>query len=106
MKDYSKTKIYIIKHIFDVDGKNAYIGSTTNWAVRNYQHKRRCNDPTDRGYNFNLYKFVRKFGGFQNFIMQKIEDFPCKNKKESSTRERFWIEKYNSKLNMQKPSEL
>ena len=105
MKDYSKTKIYIIKHIFDVDEKNVYIGSTSKWAVRKYQHFRRCNDPNDRGYNNNLYKFIRRCGGFNNFIMKEIEVFPCKNQYESGIRERFWIEKYNCKLNMKKPSE-
>lgn len=105
MKNYSNTQFYIIRHIFDNSGKNSYIGSTTNWTVRKYQHKRRCNDPTDRGYNYKLYRHIRKMGGMQNFVMEKIEDYPCKNNKESSTRERYLIEKYNSKLNSKLPVE-
>lgn len=105
MKDYSKVCFYKLKHIYDINEKFTYIGHNTNWAVRKYQHKRRCNDPNDKGYNYKLYKFIRKTGGFEFWTMQKIEDYPCKNNKEISTRERYWIEIYNSKLNTNLPIE-
>ena len=105
MKDFSKIRFYKITNIFDNSGKFVYIGSTSNWSVRKYQHKRRCNDCNDKGYNWELYKHIRKFGGMQNFKMEEIEHFPCNNSKECSTRERYWIEKYNAKLNMLKPLE-
>ena len=105
MKDFSKIQFYRIRHIFDISGKMSYVGSTSNWVVRKYQHKRRCNDPTDRGYNWNLYKHIRKCGGFQNFVMEEIERYPCNNAKECSTRELYWIEKCNARLNMLKPVE-
>lgn len=98
-KRYNEASIYMLINIFDNQLKNSYIGTTTNWSVRKYQHKRRCNDPNDSGYNFPLYKCIRKTGGFDNWKMVKIEDFPCKNEKELNARENYWIELYNSKLN-------
>ena len=82
-----------------------YIGTTTNWPVRKYQHKRRCNDETDQGYNWKIYKYIRKTGGFQNWDMKIIEDYPCNTDLELSSRERYYIEYYNSKLNTAKPRE-
>jgi len=105
MKNYSNTQFYILRHIFDTSGKHSYIGCTTNWVVRKYQHKRRCNDPTDRGYNYKLYKHIRKLGGMKYFVMEKIEDYPCNNHKECSTRERYLIELYNARLNTSLPLE-
>ena len=85
--------------------KNIYIGTTTNWTVRKYQHKRRCNDINDKGYNNKVYQYIRKFGGISNWRMEVIEHYPCDNEKELSKRERYYIELYNSKLNTQYPRE-
>ena len=98
-KRYCDASIYMLVNIFDNEFKTSYIGTTTNWSVRLYQHKRRCNDPDDKGYNWILYKHIRKTGGFKNWKMIKIEDFPCEGEKELNTRENYWIEYYNSKLN-------
>lgn len=98
-KRYDKALIYMLVNIFDNEKKFGYIGTTTNWSVRKYQHKRRCNDPCDKGYNYKLYKYIRKTGGFNNWKMIMIEDFPCKNEAELNEREKYWIEYYNSKLN-------
>ena len=105
MKNYNKVCFYKLKHINDINDKFVYIGHNTNYAVRKYQHKRRCNDVNDKGYNLKVYQFIRKTGGFDFWEMVKIEDYPCKNYKELSTRERYWIEIYNSKLNSSLPLE-
>lgn len=104
-KDYSKATIYKLVNKFDTNEKMIYIGTTTNWTVRKYQHKRRCNDETDQGYNWKIYKYIRKTGGFQNWDMKIIEDYPCNTDLELSSRERYYIEYYNSKLNTAKPRE-
>lgn len=105
MKNYSKTQVYKLKNIFDKDEKHIYVGTTTNWAVRKYQHKRRCNDPTDRGYNWKIYQHIRNTGGMDNWRMELIEDYPCENYQQSSTKERYYIELYNAKLNTSVPLE-
>ena len=104
-KDYTNSIIYMLVNTFDKDKKNIYIGTTTNWTVRKYQHKRRCNDETDRGYNWKIYRYIRKTGGFQNWEMILIEKYPCNTDIELSRRERYYIEYYNSKLNTAKPRE-
>ena len=104
-KDYSKATIYKLVNKFDTNEKMIYIGTTTNWPVRKYQHHRRCNDETDRGYNWKIYKYIRKTGGFENWDMKIIEDCPCSNSIELSRRERYYIEIYNAKLNTTMPNE-
>ena len=104
-KDYFKSIIYKLVYILDNKNKFCYVGSTTNWVVRKYQHKRRCNDIHDRGYNNKVYQYIRRFGGMSNWKMEVIEHYPCKNEKELSKRERYFIELYNSRLNTQYPVE-
>ena len=98
-KNYSKTQVYKLKNIFDKDEKHIYIGTTTNWTVRKYQHKRRCNDPADKGYNWIVYQHIRNTGGMDKWRMELIEDYPCENHEQSITKERYYIEMYNAKLN-------
>lgn len=104
-KDYAKSIIYKLVYILDTENKFCYIGTTTNWTVRKYQHKRRSNDINDKGYNNKVYQYIRKFGGISNWRMEVIEHYPCDNEKELSKRERYYIELYNSKLNTQYPRE-
>jgi hypothetical protein len=96
---YDKASIYLLRNIFDVERKNVYVGVNTNWSVRRYQHRRRCNSPNDRGYNYPLYRCIRNTGGWENWVMEKIEDYPCNGGKELSIRENYWIHYYNSRLN-------
>lgn len=99
MRDYKKSSIYKIVNQFDKDEKMVYIGTTTNYSVRKYQHRRRCNDENDKGYNNKIYRYIRQFGGWYNWKMIKIEDFPCEKGEDIFERERFWIHYYNAKLN-------
>jgi len=100
-------QIYILYNIFDNELKNTYIGKTRNWGVRKYQHKRRCNDEHDKGYNLKVYKYIRKTGGFENWKMKKLVDISVEDKKDKlvNNMELFYIELYNSKLNTAKPIE-
>lgn len=99
--------IYILYNIFDNELKNTYIGKTRNWVVRKYQHKRRCNDENDKGYNLKVYKYIRKTGGFENWKMEKLTEISVENKNDKlvNNLELFYIELYNSKLNTSKPIE-
>lgn len=102
MRDYKKSCIYKLVYQFDKEEKFIYIGTTTNWIVRKYQHKRRCNDENDKGYNWKIYRYIRKFGGWNNWKMIKIEDYPCEKVDDLYNRERYWIHFYNAKLNSHK----
>ena len=107
-RDWSKENkviFYRIKNIFDTTNKNVYIGSTTNWSVRKYQHKLRCNSPDDRGYNYPVYRYIRGQGGFQFFVMEKLEERICHTANECNSRELYLIELHNAKLNTLKPLE-
>ena len=97
--------IYMLINTFDTQKKMVYIGITRNWAVRKYQHKRRCNDPNNRGYNCKIYKYIRQTGGMPNWKMVKLEDFMCTQPSLKKKKERFYIEYYNAKLNTYLPVE-
>jgi len=40
--DYSKTQIYKLIHNDDINNENIYIGSTTNFVKRKWEHKDNC----------------------------------------------------------------
>jgi len=84
--DYSKTVIYVIK-CKDDNITEEYIGSTTNFRSRKNHHKSCCNNENDKHHNYNIYQFIRANGGFENWIMIQLEEYPCKNKREAERRE-------------------
>lgn len=96
--DYSQTKIYKLccknTEITDV-----YIGHSTNMIKRKCQHKSHCNNPNTKMYNYKVYKFIRDNGGWNNWSMIVIEDYPCENRFQAESRERHWIENLNASLN-------
>ncbi len=100
--DYSKTKMYKIA-CKDPSIKDEYVGSTTDMVRRRWCHKNSCNIEKDKGYNFPVYVHIRACGGWSNWEMTVIEDFPCKTSEEQRTRERFWLETLGAKLNAHSP---
>ena len=95
--DYSKTIIYKIV-CKDLSITDVYVGHTTGFKDRKSKHKTRCNN-----YNLKIYKYIRDNGGWNNFDMIQIEEYPCNNVNEAKSRERYWYELLNSKLNMRRP---
>jgi len=102
--DYSKTQIYKLIHNDDINNENIYIGSTTNFIIRKYQHKTCCNNEKAKNYNLKVYQTIRLIGGWTEWSMLLVENFPCIKKKESDVRERYWIDHFKSQLNMRIPS--
>ena len=96
--DYSKTVIYKIV-CNDLTKKEVYVGNTTDFTVRKYNHKYNCNTPSSREYDKLIYKYIRENGGWDKFSMLEIEKYPCKDGNEARTRERYWYEQLNAKLN-------
>ena len=74
-----------------------YIGRTTNFTLRKSQHK------TDSSKNNQtqafLYECINTNGGWSNWIMEKIEDYPCENSVEACKREQYWINTLQATLN-------
>ena len=101
--DYSKTLIYKLVHKDDLQNKNIYIGSTTDFRRRKNNHKTRCNNPKASEYNFKVYQNIRENDGWDEWVMLEIEKFPCIDKREADARERYWCEFYKSALNMVVP---
>ena len=42
--DYSKSIIYKLVHKDDVNNEIIYVGSTTKFTIRKYDHKKNCNN--------------------------------------------------------------
>lgn len=103
MPDYSKGCIYKIKHKEDYDDENIYVGSTCNIIRRRCKHKNTCNNPEKEGHNRLVYQHIRINGGWDDFILIKIHDYPCKDKDELKIEERRMVDILKSKLNMISP---
>lgn len=101
MVNYNKSTIYKLC-CNDLDIKEIYIGSTTNFNKRKNQHKSDCNNEKYTSYNYYVYKFIRDHGGFQNWSMVEIEMFDARDKKNLHRRERHWIENEKASLNSRK----
>jgi hypothetical protein len=81
MADYSKLIIYKIYHNTKPD--LIYVGSTTNYAHRKHEHKSRCQNPNDKEHDIYKYKMIRDNGGWNEFTMCPIKEFPCKTRIEA-----------------------
>jgi hypothetical protein len=96
--DYSRTQIY--KWVCnDSSILCEYVGHTTNWDKRKASHKERCNDETGEKYHLKLYETMRANGGFNNWKMILIEDYPCTGKREAEKREQYHIDLLVEKIN-------
>lgn len=81
-----------------------YIGSTCNKYKRKQGHKCCCNNGNNDKYNFSVYQFIRANGGFNNWDMIILEEYPCESKVQLQMKEREWIERLRPILNRQIPT--
>jgi hypothetical protein len=88
----------------DLDVKECYVGSTTDFRKRKNGHKTDCINVKSKHYYLNVYKFIRDNGGWDNWDMVLIEKYPCDDNLELHQRERYWIEELNASLNKSIPS--
>jgi hypothetical protein len=101
--DYSKTKIYKIV-CNDLAVKELYVGNTTDFVKRRHSHKNNCINHSSKHFNCKVYQYIRDNGGWDNWNMILIEDYPCNNKLEAERQERHWFETLNATLNTNFPS--
>ena len=93
--DYSNTIIYKI-YCKDENIKDLYVGHTTNFIVRKYQHKTCCNNLSNK---IKIYETIRNNGGWENWDMVELAKYNCKDIKEARIREQEYYEKLEANLN-------
>ena len=87
--------IYIIKSK-DLSLHDIYIGSCKDMKSRRRCHKSRCCNEKSKYYNLKLYQFIRANGGFNNFVMEEIEN--CNTERLYQV-EQHYIDTFNPSLN-------
>jgi hypothetical protein len=96
--NYNNTSIYRIV-CKNLEIKDCYVGSTTDFKSRTYDHKSCCNNENDLNYNYYVYRFIRLNGGWENWTIVLIEQYKALDKLDKLKRERYWLEFYNATLN-------
>lgn len=99
--DYNKAVIYRI-YCLDENVKECYIGLTTDFIRRKYNHKLGTQIKDAR-----LYNFIRDYGGWDNWNMEIIyrfenDEYECVNKSYCEAVETNFINEYVATLNSQK----
>lgn len=101
--DYSKPHFYKIV-CNDPEIKSTYVGHTTDFQRRKYEHKSCCENDNGKTYHFNLYKTIRENGGFCNWSMILIDTLDCKDALEAKKKEREFMAQLQTSLNQLYPS--
>jgi len=96
--DYSKTIIYKIV-CNDLNVKDIYVGHTTDFTKRKARHKYDCINHNSTKRNLKVYESIRENGNWENWSMIEIEKYYCNDCNEARSRERYWYELLNAKLN-------
>ena len=100
--DYSKTHFYKIV-CKDTSITDCYVGHTTDFTKRQWQHKNSCKNQNAKAYNFYVYQFIRDNGEWDNWEMILINVENCKSNVEARQRERYYKEQLKSSLNVKYP---
>ena len=95
--DYSNTIIYKIV-CKDESIKDVYVGHTTNFVQRKISHK-----ASSINGNCKLYKIIRENGGWDNWSMDTVNFFNCKNNTEARQKEQEYFISLNATLNSVEP---
>jgi len=98
MPDYAKTIIYKLINYDHPD--LVYVGSTTNFTKRKQGHKERCSNEKSKKHNLKLYVSIREYGGWENWSMIKICDYPCENRRQAEQEEDKFMLELKANMNM------
>ena len=96
MVNYQEGLIYKIAHRYS---PYVYIGSTTNFNRRKYEHKHHCINENSEKYNHKIYKTIRELGGWDNFEMVLVAKCPCDDKKELHAKEFEYQQLFDVNMN-------
>ena len=94
----------IIYKLFCKDADEFYIGSTTNFHQRKWQHKSSCNNVNTKDYNYPVYKYIRNNNGFNEWEFEILELGEYQDKNCMKNRERYFIETLKPSLNSNIPN--
>ena len=97
--DYSNTIIYKI-YCKNNTVNDIYVGHTTNFIKRKYQHKIACNK---LDYKLKIYNIIRSNGGWENWDMTEIATYNCKNHTEARIKEQEHYKLLKCSLNSKPP---
>ena len=100
--DYSNTVFYKI-YCKDPAVKDLYVGHTTNFVQRKYNHKRTCIKENDANHHLKVYKFIREHGGWDNWKMEMIGYKDCYDHYEARKVEQKYFETLQATLNSIEP---
>lgn len=102
--NYTNTSIYKLC-CKDLNIIELYVGHTTDMKKRKNHHKTACNNEKDKQHNYDVYKFIRANGGWDNWDMIEIERFEAINGNDARKKERYYIETLKATLNMYIPTQ-
>ena len=93
INDYQNSCIYRI-YCKDNNIKDEYNGSSNNLKERTDCHIRRSNNitnSTNPSFHSPVYKFIREHGGIDNWIIEKLYDYPCNSEEELTDEEDRYV---------------
>lgn len=102
-KENIKENVYLKSVIYKIIPKNidldyCYVGSSHRFNDRKSAHKSDYHNELSPRYNLDVYQCIRDNGGWHNFVIIVIEEYPCNNKRELEKREQYWKEIYGSNI--------
>jgi hypothetical protein len=100
--DYTNTIIYSLV-CKSIEVRDMYVGHTTNFSKRKSRHKDACINNANPKYVYPVYRKIRETGGWDNWAMVMIEQYPCENRLTAERREREHIEALRPSLNKMMP---
>lgn len=83
------------------DINETYIGKTSDFERRMKEHEYSCNNKTNHNYNYPVYNYIRKYGGWEAFCMEILET--CDDDV-ANAREFYWYNEKQATLNKQIPT--
>jgi hypothetical protein len=98
--DYSNTIIYKIT-CKDTAITDVYVGHTTNFVQRKHSHKQ--NTMNNNINHCKLYQVMRANGGWNNWKMEIVHFFDCKDQYEARKKEQEYFESLKATLNSVEP---
>jgi len=102
MPDYANTVIYKIC-CKNTDITDIYVGHTTNIKRRINNHKDSCNNPKNNRYHLKVYEFIHNNGGWDNWNIIVLEEYPCNSRSDAIKKEREYYETLKPTLNTYYP---
>ena len=101
--DYSKTVFYKIV-CNDLSMKDCYIGHTTDFTKRKYNHKSDYFNEKRQNHSVPLYKCIREHGGWENWSIVPLEEACLSNIYDALRKEREYFEALGATLNKHLPA--